>query len=61
MKIQSSLKKWERLNDVYKEALDSRRKFYQTYQSRIRYKELKRELFLNKFNIKDRVKFLRQF
>jgi len=61
MKIQSSLKKWERLNDVYKEALDSRRKFYQTYQSRISYKELKRELFLNKSNIKDKINFLRQF
>ena len=34
MKTQSSLKRWERLNEIYKEALNTRRSFYQTYGKR---------------------------
>ena len=60
MKTQSSLKKWERLNEIHKEALNIRRSFYQTYGSHIRYKELKKQLFPGKRAIQDRATFLKK-
>jgi ribosomal protein S4 len=58
MKLQASLKIWERLKDNYKESLNVRRGFYQTYESCVSYRELKKQLFLG--GVCDKITFLRK-
>ena len=60
MKMQASLKVWERLKNNYRDALDVRRSFYQTYESCVSYKDLKKQLFRSRGVYYNKVEFLRK-
>ena len=60
MKMQASLKVWERLKNNYRDVLDVRRSFYQTYESCVSYKDLKKQLFRSRGLNYNKVEFLRK-
>ena len=48
LKMQSNLKKWDRINNTHKISLNIRRNLYQIYNYSISYNQIKKQIFLDK-------------
>ena len=58
-KLQSSLKKWDRINDTQKISLNVRRHLYQTYDYSISLRQIKKQIFLDK-ETSNRIEFFKK-